>query len=470
MEIFCPKCQKKYVVADSLAGKQARCKNPSCGQVFTVAARAASSPKPAAPVGVAKPAAAAPAKSSLFDELPPMSTDNVPQAGGPSVLASNYRPSRAKGSHKSRNVLFLLLGGGIAAVLVVVGLVVFLTSSSGGSSGGAGKVASVPSAPPWSAYDYIPENANKVAYVNFDELRKSELYADPNIRKFVDEQLRQLKSELTADDIGEFVAAGLGSGSNDETIVSLRTRQDRPLKDLLPNDRRAEATKTHQNVEYAAAGKSAGGKGGFLAKTGERAYCGAPTEELLKRTIERLARRERAKLAPNLQSALNSVAGSPLYLAGITAEDPRMPFAAKYKVDRFFGRVSLTSSVRIDLTVVFADANQATECKKQIDQGIGMLRMVSSMAPADKKKVFEAIISAINIRLNGSEMNCEATWQNQDILAFVKMAKEGGGMMPMAPGMPPAGMPPGAPGGMPPGGFPMGPPGGAPAVPNPPHP
>ena len=39
MEILCPKCRKKYLVPDSAAGKQAQCKDESCGQVFTVPRR-----------------------------------------------------------------------------------------------------------------------------------------------------------------------------------------------------------------------------------------------------------------------------------------------------------------------------------------------------------------------------------------------------------------------------------------------
>jgi hypothetical protein len=452
MEILCPKCQKKYVVADSFAGKQARCKSQACGQVFTVAPRAASAPKPAAAVP-AKPTAAAggsPAMSSLLDELPPMSMDNLPQAGTPSVLASNYRPSRAKGPRKSLSALWLLLGGGVVGVLIVACLLVFMMSNSGGS-GGTGKGASAPSVAPWSPYDYIPENARMIAYVDVDELRKSELYAE--VRKLVGAQSQQVPGDFDPDDLSEVFLAGSGFGANDEPLVSLRMNKDRSLKDLLPTDRRAEPTKSYQNIEYAAAGKSAGGKERFLAKTGDRAFCGAPTEEMLKQTIERLARKERAKLAPNLQSALDAVAGSRLYVAGIAVKDPRMPFT----IDRFFGRAFVTSSVRIELTVVFADATQAATCKKKIDEMLAGLRMMSVMMPADKKKVLESILSALNIQPNGAELRCEGTWQNQDILAFMKMAKESGGMVPMPPGASPGMMPPGA--------FPGGPPGGPPPVP-----
>lgn len=38
MEISCPRCQKKYAVSDDMAGRQVRCKNATCQQVFSVPA------------------------------------------------------------------------------------------------------------------------------------------------------------------------------------------------------------------------------------------------------------------------------------------------------------------------------------------------------------------------------------------------------------------------------------------------
>ena len=135
METLCPKCRKKYVVSDSLAGKQARCKNEACRQVFTIPGGAASAPAPAPPTAAkpAPPAATAPAAarptapkptppagngqgmSSLLDDLPPLPLDNLPQAEGPGVVLSNYKPARAKGAKKWSSSFALKLGGGIAA-------------------------------------------------------------------------------------------------------------------------------------------------------------------------------------------------------------------------------------------------------------------------------------------------------------------------------------------------------------------
>ena len=143
------------------------------------------------------------------------------------------------------------------------------------------------------------------------------------------------------------------------------------------------------------------------------------------RPFERLARKERVKSDANLQTALDSVAGSRLYVAGANLKDLRM---MPFPIDRFWGCVSVASSVRIEVTMVFADANQAMTCKQMIDGLSGM----SAMMPPDKK-ILDPIFSALKTRQNGNELHCEATWQNADFLAFLKMAKESRGMFPVAP-------------------------------------
>jgi hypothetical protein len=432
MEILCPKCQKKYLVADALAGKRARCKNQSCGQVFTVGAGTTSAPAPAA-TPPAKPAPAAggsPTMSSLLDELPPMPMDNLPQEGVPFVVAPTYRPSRPKGSRKNtwRSPLLLKLGGGIVALLIVGCLLVMLVShlSLGGS------------AAKWSPYDYLPENAQFVASADLDELRDSDLHAD--IRKFIGEQSPQVPGDLNFDDISEAFVAGCGFGPNDDPLVVLRMKNDLYV---LPTGRRQQQTKSYQNVEYVLRENSMGRKEGFLAKTGERTFCIAPTEDMLKQVIDRLGRKERAKPAASLQTAIDAVAGSRDYVAGINLKIPGMPFT----IDRFCGRVSVASSLRIEVTLVFASPDEATACKQFID---GMKGMMAIMPP-DKKKVLDPILSALNIRQNGKELSFDATWQNQDIVALVKMAKESPPAFPGKPGpMPFGAFPPGVPGGPPP--------------------
>ena len=108
METLCPKCQKKYVVSDALAGKQAQCKNEACRQVFTVGGGAASAPAaatppkpvPPTPPKPAPPVAGGQGLSSLLDELPPLTLGDLPQEEAPAVVLTNYKPSRPKGAKK----------------------------------------------------------------------------------------------------------------------------------------------------------------------------------------------------------------------------------------------------------------------------------------------------------------------------------------------------------------------------------
>ncbi len=185
-----------------------------------------------------------------------------------------------------------------------------------------------------------------------------------------------------------------------------------------------------------------------FAKTSERTFCLAPSEDMLKKAVGRVERKERVKLDASLQAALDAVAGSRLYVAGINLKNPRMPFT----IERFSGRASVASSVRIELTMVFGDPNQAANCKKAIDGLSG----VTVMLPPGQRKELEPILAALKARQNGKELYCEATWQKNDILVLVKMAKESGGAFPGQPGAFPGGvaMPPGAlpggPGGVPP--------------------
>ena len=137
---------------------------------------------------------------------------------------------------------------------------------------------------------------------------------------------------------------------------------------------------------------------------------------------------------------LDAVSGSSNYFAGINVKVPipLVPLA----IDRLYVRLSVTSSVRIEATMVFATADQAEKFKGLID----MVKGTIPLMPSDKKKLLDPIISALNIRQNGSQLDCDATWQSSDILALVKAAKENpGGFSPAGAPHGPFGGPPGGP-------------------------
>ena len=430
METLCPKCQKKYKVPDSLAGKQVRCKNEACRQVFTLAAPAASAPVAIAPVASA-PVASAPAAaptppkpaplagdgqrlSSLLDDLPPLPLDGLPQAEGPAVVLTNYKAPQPKkksflaslfgGSKKGSNSFALKLGGGIVAVLVVGGLVWAMVSLLSGGD-----------VPAWTSY-YVPENAQLIAYANVDELRNSSLYAD--IQKLVDKRAMQIQGDFDIDDVSEVFLAGTGFGANDEPLTVIRMKKDHPLKDLLPKELRERQTQTYRNVEYMGLGRSWDGKEKVLAKTGDCTFCFAPTEDILKQAIQRLDRKERVKLDKNLQAALDAVAGSNLYAAGINLKNPRI------SADMFHVRASITSSVWIEATVVFANVDDATNCKKEIDKSIADLTKALARIPSEQRKEIEPLLSGVRISQDGRELCCDVKWRNEDIVVLVKKAKE----------------------------------------------
>ena len=219
--------------------------------------------------------------SSLLDELPPLPLDNLPQADFPAGVVPNYRPSRPKSWHKKKwpSPFVLKLGGGIVAVLIVGCLLVMGVSSL--LVGGSGSSASE-----WSPYYYIPENAQLVAYANVDELRKSDIYAD--VRKLVDKQSPQAEDDFDVDGLSEVFLAGCGFGPNDEPLVVLRMKTDRSLKDTLPKARRQQPTKSFQGAEYLVLRGSHDGEERVFAKTGDRTFCLAPSEDMLKQAVERV--------------------------------------------------------------------------------------------------------------------------------------------------------------------------------------
>jgi hypothetical protein len=441
METLCPKCHKKYVVSDALAGKQARCKNESCRQVFTIPGGTASAAAPSTAPKPVQPAAPKPASpggngqgfSSLLDDLPPLPLENFSQAEGPGVVLSNYKPSRSKGSKRGSRSFALKLGGGIAAGLVVCGLLAWLISSiTSGGGGGAG--AGGGDDPNWFLY-YIPENAQVVAYVNVDELRNSSLYAD--IQKFFNKQEMQIQDDIGVDDISDVFVAGAAMSSDEEPLAVVRMKKDYPLKDLLPKPLREQQAQNYMNVEYVKLG-SMHGKEMVLAKTGNRTFCYSPGEDLLKRAIERIGRKERTKLDNNLQAALDSVVGGKLYFATSNQKMPQTPFGGPFAIDQFYTRVSATSSVQIEATLVFAKAEDATNCKKIID---GLFSMVAMM-PSERKKEIEPLLAGLKINLDGKKLLCEMKWSNEDILVLVKKAKETSGRFPgQSPAIPPGTFP-----------------------------
>ena len=264
-------------------------------------------------------------------------------------------------------------------------------------------------------FDYLPENAQIVARFDVHDLRGSDLFAD--IRKLAGEQSPQVPQDIDVDNVSELFVAGAGFGPDDDPLVVVRTKEDRS-----PMNRRQQATRSYQNVEYAVVGKS-GGKDVVMAKTADRTFCLAP-EDVLKRTIERLAAK-RAQPAGGLQSAIDAVSGSRHYFAGINVK-VNIPLAPmSFTIDRLCCRLSVASSVRFEATAVFATADQAASFKKMIDMVIGML---PAMLPPDKKKLLrsDCLRREHPAERKSTGLRCDVAEQRHP--GLLKAGKEGGGI------------------------------------------
>jgi hypothetical protein len=82
-----------------------------------------------------------------------------------------------------------------------------------------------------------------------------------------------------------------------------------------------------------------------------------------------------------------------------------------FTADRFFACITLGPPVHLELTLAVPDPNMAATYKKNIDTLIDM----TPRMPADKREVLEPILSALNIRQDGNEVHCDATWQTKDV-------------------------------------------------------
>ena len=95
METTCPKCQKKYSVPDELAGRQIRCTNTACQQVFSVPQGVRRSPPlqraavlPDSTAGAARvPGSLPPGMPPLPPKMPPLPDYNPPAQSPSDPLA-----------------------------------------------------------------------------------------------------------------------------------------------------------------------------------------------------------------------------------------------------------------------------------------------------------------------------------------------------------------------------------------------
>lgn len=355
-------------------------------------------PAPTAPMAilVAPPAAV---DEQPFPNLPDLSSlpmDDFGQSGLPAAAPANFTAPRPK---KTKfNPAKLKLVGGLAAVLIVATVLVLLVVNLlGGSS----------AIPSWATY-FIPEDAQMIGYVNVDKIRGSDLFAD--LREAMNKQVSQMGANFTPDDVSELVVVAQSVGVGQQPLTISRWKKDYALRDVLPKDRLDQSIQTYKGIEYVSLKRSPFESGGLIAKTGDRTFCIAPNEDLLKKTIERLDRKQEAKLDKNLQSALDSVGGCHAYVVGLKTQSA----AAPVPFEVFYARAWLTSSLQVELTAVCTNAAIAKNGKAEIDQGLS--RGIELFGKTNKD--LASLLSAISVRQNGKKLCVEAKWKNKDLMAL----------------------------------------------------
>jgi hypothetical protein len=292
------------------------------------------------------------------------------------------------------------IAGGVGAVLVVSCLVWVLVSRF--FTGGI---------PSWAAA-CVPSNAQRVAYVNLDRVRKSDLYKDLEAQfqggSWADDfgGLR-----LRPDDVREIVLTSPGRSGDD--IVILRTHADLPLDDVVAKQNRSAKSTTYKGFEYVRASS-----GYYAAKIARRIYCVAPKEDIIKDVLDRAEKKERPKLDRELKRILDNVGSGDLFMAESDAASS--PFGGMLPDFPDFEAVGIAAWIGSRLSVQgligFTKERGAEEVVKEFDK---MMKKASSedsgpFQGKEGKKIVE-LVSQLKLRQRGKDVLFKGAWKVSDI-------------------------------------------------------
>jgi hypothetical protein len=465
METICPHCGKKYNVADTAAGRQARCANPQCKQTFVVGAAMpapASAPPPVyavpPPVSVAPPPLppaapwpgavpaggppGSPLDSLLSMELPGRASGSA--SGAPFAPLAPMPPALRHGRGSSKPLVFAIVGA--VAVIAVIACVYFLVTYIGGGGGAASATTG------WTA-PYIMDGAKGIGYVNADKLRKSDAY--------------RLFQKLLKSPVGQQAVAGAPLSLSDiekgfekidevfvvgtaamDALVVVRTRDDMSLeqaRDLLGDVARPKqafgrprktpsteksGTKTAGNLPYVPL------PGGFLAKTDSKTFCIAEKEDVLKPLSDRLAKKAGGKLDSQLQQILEHAAGdhyiaiaNPAAIGASSKGRSRLGEMAEAEPQWVAFGLSTDSHVTFRGAMGMPTADDAGNIKKGYDEAMSQLNaqmkvmdQLGGQMPAEElrkarqelEKV-QSLVRAVQLTQSGSTIRLSARWKVKDI-------------------------------------------------------
>lgn len=464
MQAACPHCGKTYNVPDTALGKQARCGNAACKQVFVVGGGAAAAPaparkaeptvRPAAPMAGAMPAAAvpqaayapqAPAGGSALDDLLAAEMGGMPAAPGAPMMPGQPLPAvpapgfptgplgAAPAYRRKKNLkLPLLIGGGVVGAIAIIALIVMLVLSIGGGgnplASSGGPVASN-GLPEWAAFA-ASSNTQGVGYFNMEKFVRGQTFA----------LFKRVASNLPGNRGAVFMAGESDLAlikdacfileSSGSMVAVLRTTEDLAPDALASrlNKRGAvdAAPQTHAGTTFYRQGPD------YIAKVGPNTYCMSDNELAFRAALDRLQKKEAAPLSPALQAAMQSVSGDhslAIVRTGNAAPLPG-PLAAMGNVSSFAIGGRLDSTISFDAVLTLASEAEARQMKDAWDK---MNREMNSgpQPPPQAQAMVEkmkALVRGVSLSQSGSTVKIRGSWSVSQIEDLVNSMQSAGRM------------------------------------------
>lgn len=421
MTVQCPSCNKLYNIAETMAGKQVRCK--ACGTTFAIGAQ----------------------------EQPPQQQQyQAPEGQIPEDPGGGAAMRAAAGPGGKSVALIAGMAVGLAALAAVTWFVV-VPMLSGGQ-------------PEWTK-PLMPKGTKLVAHIDIESIRESKLVAkmEEMVKASTEGQTEDmdaavkmltgklgLQSKLKFDDIDAvFVAASDVSANPPKLVVGLRVKSGMSLADLLSGP--SVVKKKHKDKDYVAV--SVGGPGGdmtvFVAKIDDETFCASPDETELKSALDRTESGQTVDLDEKLASIISTVSKKNTFVAVDPAAIPMIPI--EVRINGFGFGLDVNGSIDAVVIVALKDSktaeNMADEAntdmertrkniRKGIEQGEEMLEKASGSRKEQMEKqlkimkVLAGWLDDVRIKQSGNQVEITASIDTDELLEIFDQVKDmAGGLM-----------------------------------------
>ena len=381
MTVQCPSCNKMYNVPETMGGKQVRCK--SCQTVFVIGAQQQAPQAPEVQMQpAAQPGQVAPAQAPMAQEAPGAMAPVRAAAGGGKPI--------------------VIIAGAVVALaaLAAVAYFVVIPMIFGGQ-------------PSWTK-SLMPEGTKLVAYIDIESIRESDLFdkmkgmvreqGGGDIDQVFQKGLAQsgMKSNLKLDDIeGIFVAGSGFAGPTPKMIIGLRLTRAMSLSDVISGA--GVAKKKHKDYEYVIA--SVMGDKLYLARIDDETFCAAPSEDLLKKALDRVESGDSVELDDDLSSILSTVSRKDTFVAGTLDAIPQLSFTPP-GLKSFGLGLEINGSFGGVLVIDFKDAAEAEKLAEQAEEGLEKAR---EQAAKSIEQMKEAVDKASGAQKEQMEKMLEMT-------------------------------------------------------------